>query len=201
MRGSASRPARRCPICSNWRRRPRCCWSRPLAQWPVVVLLVAGLGDRAHYRTGSRIGDSLLHVADQFPEMGCVPALGHVLGAPVTASSRTRSGIAGTSLSTYAMCHTMRSLPPPDRPSPECMRLVTVITFTITNGKIVAIDVIADTQRLGQLIIESPPRQVCVPLAIRSRRRSFGDRLAEALPDACPPATSRVGIGPRGRGT
>jgi len=41
------------------------------------------------------------------------------------------------------------------------MRLVTVITFTITNGKIVAIDVIADTQRLGQLIIESPPRQVC----------------------------------------
>jgi RNA polymerase sigma factor (sigma-70 family) len=35
-------------------------------------------------------------------------------------------------------------------------RLVTVITFTITSGKIVAIDVIADAQRLGQLIIESP---------------------------------------------
>jgi RNA polymerase sigma-70 factor (ECF subfamily) len=35
-------------------------------------------------------------------------------------------------------------------------RLVTVITFTITSGKIVAIEVIADTQRLGQLIIESP---------------------------------------------
>jgi RNA polymerase sigma factor (sigma-70 family) len=35
-------------------------------------------------------------------------------------------------------------------------RLVTVITFTITNGKIVAIDVIADPQRLGQLIIETP---------------------------------------------
>jgi RNA polymerase sigma factor (sigma-70 family) len=39
-------------------------------------------------------------------------------------------------------------------------RLVTVITFTITNGKIVEIDVIADPERLGQLIIESavPPR-------------------------------------------
>ena len=35
-------------------------------------------------------------------------------------------------------------------------RLVTVITFTITSGKIVAIDVIADAQRLGQIIIESP---------------------------------------------
>jgi RNA polymerase sigma-70 factor, ECF subfamily len=35
-------------------------------------------------------------------------------------------------------------------------RLVTVITFRITSGKIVAIDVIADAQRLGQLIIESP---------------------------------------------
>jgi hypothetical protein len=35
-------------------------------------------------------------------------------------------------------------------------RLVTVITFTITNGKIVAIDVIADAQRLNQLMIESP---------------------------------------------
>jgi RNA polymerase sigma-70 factor, ECF subfamily len=35
-------------------------------------------------------------------------------------------------------------------------RLVTVITFTITSGKIIAIDVIADAQRLGQLIIESP---------------------------------------------
>ncbi len=35
-------------------------------------------------------------------------------------------------------------------------RLVTVITFTITSGKIVAIDVIADAQLLGQLIIESP---------------------------------------------
>jgi RNA polymerase sigma-70 factor (ECF subfamily) len=34
-------------------------------------------------------------------------------------------------------------------------RLLTVITFTITNGKIVAIDVIADPQRLGQLIIET----------------------------------------------
>jgi RNA polymerase sigma-70 factor (ECF subfamily) len=35
-------------------------------------------------------------------------------------------------------------------------RLATVMTFTITNGKIVAIDVIADSQRLGQLTIESP---------------------------------------------
>jgi len=35
-------------------------------------------------------------------------------------------------------------------------RLATVITFTITNGKIVAIDVTADTQRLGQLHIEYP---------------------------------------------
>ena len=35
-------------------------------------------------------------------------------------------------------------------------RLATVITFAITNGKIVAIDVIADAQRLGQLNIESP---------------------------------------------
>jgi RNA polymerase sigma factor (sigma-70 family) len=34
-------------------------------------------------------------------------------------------------------------------------RLVTVITFTIASGKIVAIDVIADPERLGQLIIES----------------------------------------------
>jgi RNA polymerase sigma factor (sigma-70 family) len=34
-------------------------------------------------------------------------------------------------------------------------RLLTVITFTITNGKIVAIDVIADPQRLSQLMIES----------------------------------------------
>jgi RNA polymerase sigma-70 factor, ECF subfamily len=35
-------------------------------------------------------------------------------------------------------------------------RLITVITFTIASGKIVAIDVIADGQRLGQLTIESP---------------------------------------------
>jgi len=35
-------------------------------------------------------------------------------------------------------------------------RLATVMTFTITNGKIVAIEVIADSQRLGQLTIESP---------------------------------------------
>jgi hypothetical protein len=35
-------------------------------------------------------------------------------------------------------------------------RLATVMTFTITNGKIVAIDVIADAQRLSQLTIESP---------------------------------------------
>jgi RNA polymerase sigma factor (sigma-70 family) len=34
-------------------------------------------------------------------------------------------------------------------------RLATVMTFTITKGKIVAIDVIADAQRLGQLHIES----------------------------------------------
>jgi RNA polymerase sigma factor (sigma-70 family) len=34
-------------------------------------------------------------------------------------------------------------------------RFVTVITFTIASGKIVAIDVIADPERLGQLIIES----------------------------------------------
>lgn len=33
--------------------------------------------------------------------------------------------------------------------------LATVMTFTITNGKIVAIDVLADSQRLGQLTIES----------------------------------------------
>ncbi len=33
--------------------------------------------------------------------------------------------------------------------------LATVMTFTITNGKIVAIDVVADSQRLGQLTIES----------------------------------------------
>ncbi len=36
-----------------------------------------------------------------------------------TASSTTRSGIAGTSLSIYATCHMTRSLPPPHRPSPE----------------------------------------------------------------------------------
>ena len=36
---------------------------------------------------------------------------GHVLGRPARPGSRTRSGIAGTSLSTYATCHTMRSLP------------------------------------------------------------------------------------------
>jgi len=30
------------------------------------------------------------------------------------------------------------------------------MTFTITNGKIVAIEVIADAQRLGQLHMESP---------------------------------------------
>ena len=35
-------------------------------------------------------------------------------------------------------------------------RLATVMTFTITNDKIVAIDVIADARRLGQLTIESP---------------------------------------------
>ena len=34
-------------------------------------------------------------------------------------------------------------------------RLFTVITFTITSGKIVAIDVIADPERLSQLMIES----------------------------------------------
>ncbi len=34
-------------------------------------------------------------------------------------------------------------------------RLLTVMTFTITNGNIVAIDVIADSQRLGQLTITS----------------------------------------------
>jgi hypothetical protein len=34
-------------------------------------------------------------------------------------------------------------------------RLVTVITFRITSGKIVAIGVIADAERLGQLIIKS----------------------------------------------
>jgi len=33
-------------------------------------------------------------------------------------------------------------------------RLATVMTFTISNGRIVAIEVIADPQRLGQLIIE-----------------------------------------------
>ena len=37
-------------------------------------------------------------------------------------------------------------------------RLVTVITFTIANSKIVAIDVIADAESLGQLIIESASR-------------------------------------------
>ena len=41
-------------------------------------------------------------------------------------------------------------------------RLATVITFAITNGKIVAIDVIADTHRLGQLHIESPYRGGCL---------------------------------------
>ena len=35
-------------------------------------------------------------------------------------------------------------------------RLTTVITFTIINGKIVAIDLIADAQRLSQLNIEDP---------------------------------------------
>ncbi len=35
-------------------------------------------------------------------------------------------------------------------------RLVTVMAFTLTNGKIVAIDIIADPQRLSQLGIESP---------------------------------------------
>jgi RNA polymerase sigma factor (sigma-70 family) len=34
-------------------------------------------------------------------------------------------------------------------------RLVTVMTFVITNGKIIAIEVIADSKRLGQLTIES----------------------------------------------
>jgi uncharacterized glyoxalase superfamily protein PhnB len=90
-----------------------------------------------------RIGDGLLHIADEFPEMGVLapPSIG---GTPVvlaldvadveamfaqavaagaqirqpladmfwatgTASLRTRSGIAGTSLNTCATCHTMRS--------------------------------------------------------------------------------------------
>ena len=90
-----------------------------------------------------RIGDSLLHIADEFPEMGVLapPSIG---GTPVVlalnvatlrwcsrkrwrraqrsvnrwrrcsgvtgmASLRTRSGIAGTSFSTCATCHTMRS--------------------------------------------------------------------------------------------
>jgi RNA polymerase sigma factor (sigma-70 family) len=35
-------------------------------------------------------------------------------------------------------------------------RLVTVMAFTITNGKIVAIDIIGEPQRLSQLAIESP---------------------------------------------
>ena len=100
-----------------------------------------------------RIGDGLLHLADEFPEMGVLapPSIGGTpwrwlstsltprpclrrrwrraqrsvnrwrtcSGATVTASSRIRSGIAGTSLSMYATCHMMRSLPPPHRPSPE----------------------------------------------------------------------------------
>ena len=100
-----------------------------------------------------RIGDGLLHLADEFPEMGVLapPSIGGTpvvlaldvvdaeavfaqavaagarsvnrwltcSGATVTARSRIRSGIAGTSLSMYATCHMMRSLPPPHRPSPE----------------------------------------------------------------------------------
>jgi hypothetical protein len=34
--------------------------------------------------------------------------------------------------------------------------LAVVMTFTITNGKIVTLDIIADAQRLDQLTIESP---------------------------------------------
>ncbi|WP_308197989.1 sigma-70 family RNA polymerase sigma factor [Saccharopolyspora soli] len=34
--------------------------------------------------------------------------------------------------------------------------LVTVLTFTITDGKITAVDIIADPQRLNQLVVESP---------------------------------------------
>jgi RNA polymerase sigma factor (sigma-70 family) len=46
-------------------------------------------------------------------------------------------------------------------------RLVTVIRFTIASGRIVAIDVIADPERLGQLIIESPSSQAVVDHAWR----------------------------------
>ena len=101
-----------------------------------------------------RIGDGLLHIAAEFPEMAVLapPSIGgtplvlaldvadaeavfkqgvtggrsdssaaggYVLGATGTASSRTRSGIAGTSLSTCTTCHTMRSPPPPHRRSAE----------------------------------------------------------------------------------
>jgi RNA polymerase sigma-70 factor (ECF subfamily) len=39
-------------------------------------------------------------------------------------------------------------------------RLATVMTFIITNGRIVAIEVIADPQRLGHLTIDSPSRSL-----------------------------------------
>jgi RNA polymerase sigma factor (sigma-70 family) len=35
-------------------------------------------------------------------------------------------------------------------------RLATVMTFTITNGKIINVDIVADPQRLDRLVIESP---------------------------------------------
>ena len=99
-----------------------------------------------------RIGDGMLHLADEFPEMGVLAppsiagtpvvlalyvvdaevvfaqaaagaeircCLADMFWATVTARSRIRSGTAGTSLSMYATCHMMRSLPPLHRPSPE----------------------------------------------------------------------------------
>jgi hypothetical protein len=42
-------------------------------------------------------------------------------GATRTATLRTRSGIAGTSPSTFATYHSMRSSPQPHRPSRECV--------------------------------------------------------------------------------
>jgi len=98
-----------------------------------------------------RIGDGLLHIADEFPDGGACAALdwrytsglalevadaevvfaqavaaGAEIPQPLAemfwvtgmASLRTRSGIAGTSLSTCGTCHTMRS-PPPHRRSAE----------------------------------------------------------------------------------
>ena len=102
-----------------------------------------------------RIGDGLLHIADEFPEMGVLapPSIGGtpvvlalnvadaevVFAQAVAAGAEIRqplaemfwgdrhgqledpSGIAGTSLSTCATCHTMRSSPPPYRRSAECI--------------------------------------------------------------------------------